>query len=472
MFRRFSVNFAILSIFCDLIVISSSLAVAAVLRPYFSNFSLVADIYLPTPLPREIYPVFTIVWVAILLLHSVYDGRRNLYVVDEFTSLTLASILAAVSLAGILYFSYRDISRLLFVTFVLFAYFGMLAWRGVARFAFRKGVGTDRPGSTRRVLIVGAGPVGHRLEEQIHQHGYMGLEMVGYLDDDIHKRHSQEDILGSLEQARKVISENQVNDVVIALPNRAYKRINQMVIQLHDLPVKVWVIPDYFGLALHKAAVEEFAGLPMLDLRAPALNEYQRLIKRIFDLTLTTLIMPIALPLMAIIGLLIHLEDRGKVIFRQERVGENGKLFEILKFRTMVPDAESLRHLVEKQDEEGRLIHKRANDPRVTKVGNFLRRTSLDELPQLFNILKGDMSLVGPRPELPYLVDRYEPWQRKRFAVPQGITGWWQVNGRSDKPMHLHTDEDLYYVQHYSIFLDLRIILKTVAVVIKGKGAF
>ncbi len=142
------------------------------------------------------------------------------------------------------------------------------------------------------------------------------------------------------------------------------------------------------------------------------------------------------------------------------------------KFRTMYPGSEKDREMVELRDEQGRLIHKHADDPRVTRIGKFLRRASLDELAQLINVLKGEMSLVGPRPELPYLVDQYEFWQRKRFTVPQGITGWWQINGRSDRPMHLHTEDDLYYIQHYSLLLDIYILLKTAFVVIQGKGAF
>jgi lipopolysaccharide/colanic/teichoic acid biosynthesis glycosyltransferase len=137
-----------------------------------------------------------------------------------------------------------------------------------------------------------------------------------------------------------------------------------------------------------------------------------------------------------------------------------------------VDNAEQLRHLVEHVDGQGHFIHKSENDPRVTRLGGFLRKFSLDELPQFFNILRGEMSLVGPRPEMPYLVEKYEPWQRKRFAVPPGLTGWWQIHGRSDKPMHLHTEEDLYYIQNYSPWLDVVIMFRTIGAVFSRRGAY
>ena len=144
----------------------------------------------------------------------------------------------------------------------------------------------------------------------------------------------------------------------------------------------------------------------------------------------------------------------------------------MIKFRTMVKNAEELRGQVEQTDADGNLVHKFKHDPRVTRVGRILRRFSLDEIPQIFNILNGTMSLVGPRPEMPYLVEKYQPWQRKRFSVPPGLTGWWQVNGRSDRPMHLHTEDDLYYIQNYSIWLDVQILVRTVWVVLIGKGSY
>jgi exopolysaccharide biosynthesis polyprenyl glycosylphosphotransferase len=194
--------------------------------------------------------------------------------------------------------------------------------------------------------------------------------------------------------------------------------------------------------------------------------------KRVFDLLFGFFALLLAFPLMLLAALLIYLDDGPPIIFRQKRVGRNGRLFKIYKFRTMVKNAEQLQSDVEKRDAHGNLIHKTKDDPRVTRVGRILRRFSLDELPQLFNVLAGTMSLVGPRPEIPYLVEMYEPWQHRRFAVLPGMTGWWQIHGRSDRPMHQHTEDDLYYVQNHSILLDLQIILRTVWIVLSGKGAY
>jgi exopolysaccharide biosynthesis polyprenyl glycosylphosphotransferase len=469
MFRRFSVNFAVLSIVLDGMIIAAALAFSNSFRPLLSTLSFAAAIYKST-IPLILYPIFMFTWITIFLLLSVYDERRNLFATDQFASLTIASVLAAVSLAGLLYITYRDVSRLLFLIFFLLAFIAMVTWRIIVRLLYQ--FSNDSMIQKRRVLIIGAGQIGRELQSRINERPYLGLNIVGFLDDNKRKMLKEMDILGSLEKARLIISNYEVDDVVIALPTRAHRKINLLVSTLHDLPVKVWVIPDYFLLALHKATIDELGGIPMLDLRAPALTDYQRLVKRFFDLTIAIFLLPISIILMVLIAIIIKLEDRGPILFKQKRVGENGRIFDMYKFRTMVCDAENLRYLVERINEDGKLIHKTAQDPRVTPIGKFLRKASLDELPQLINILKGEMSLVGPRPELPYLVEKYEPWQHKRFTVPQGVTGWWQVNGRSGKPMHLNTEDDLYYVQNYSLFLDLQILLKTVLVVLRGKGAF
>jgi exopolysaccharide biosynthesis polyprenyl glycosylphosphotransferase len=430
----------------------------------------VAELGEPHTVPLALYLIFPLLWVLILQLMSVYDARRNLNFSREISTLTLASLLAGVALAGTLYLSFRGISRVLFLSFAFTAYFLLILWRVVYLLAYKRGLleGVQQ----RRILIVGAGRVGNEVGAHITSYHRLGLVVAGYLDDEPKKIRHNPNIVGSIREARAVILDNQVDDVIIALPTRAFEKVNQLVANLIDLPVKVWIIPDYFHLALHKATVEEFAGIPMLDLRAPALNDYQRLVKRIFDLLITLLLFPFAMIIMGVSALAIWLESRRPILFKQQRVGENGRLFEMLKFRTMISNAEELRYMVERFDQDGHLIHKSSDDPRVTRVGRFLRRASIDELPQLFNVLKGEMSLVGPRPELPYLVEKYEGWQRKRFAVPQGITGWWQVNGRSDKLMHLHSEDDLYYVQNYSLLLDLQILWKTIWVVMQRKGAY
>ena len=203
-----------------------------------------------------------------------------------------------------------------------------------------------------------------------------------------------------------------------------------------------------------------------------SLTGYQRAIKRTIDVAAAGLGLIAIAPIMIAIAIAIKLDSQGPVFFRQQRVGENKRMFGMYKFRSMFTDAEQRLSEVIRHTTDGHVLHKQPNDPRVTRIGRFIRRTSLDELPQLLNVIFGDMSLVGPRPELPMLVAKYEPWQHERLCVPQGMTGWWQVNGRADKHMHLNTQEDIYYVRNYSLMLDLQIILKTVWVVLRGKGAY
>ena len=471
MIRRFSVNFAIFSIFVDLFAVFAILWLNVFIRPYIDEFLPVK----PVPLgkfnmPVVLYIVFPLTWIAIMATFSVYDGSKNLRVADELTGLTLGSMFAGIALAGILYLTYRDVSRAMFLIFGSMTYLVLLSWRLIARSIYRqRNQAADR---VRHVLIVGAGPVGMKVEKLVRLNGENGLQCVGFLDDDLQKQSSRDNVLGPLTTIRQVVEEKHVDDVIVALPRRAYNSLNAMTDSLHDLPLHIWVVPDYFELAIHQARLADFAGLPMLDLRAPALSEYQRMIKRMFDLVFISLFLVPALSIMGITALAIWMFDGRPILFRQKRAGENGRLFTLYKFRTMVPNAEKELFQIAKIDEQGNILHKQQDDPRVTPLGRFLRRFSLDELPQLFNILNGDMSLVGPRPELPELVEKYQPWQRERFAIPQGLTGWWQIHGRSDKPMHLNTADDLYYVKNYSFGLDLYILMRTFWIVVRGKGAY
>jgi exopolysaccharide biosynthesis polyprenyl glycosylphosphotransferase len=421
-----------------------------------------------------LFPIVSIIWVLIFTTMGVYDSRRTLRAADDFQIVAQAAMLATLVFAGVAYVFFRDLSRLLFVYFFFLDLLLLYTWRVLLRLVFRAQRG-GWPRETRRVLIVGAGDVGQRVGEVLQAHAWTGLELVGYLDDDPVKSdngHAGWPVLGTLDDTAQVVQNNDVQEVVVALPLYAHQRVKDLVRALRDTSAQIRIVPDYFDLAHVKTGIEEFGGLPLVSLREPAMDDFQRLAKRIFDVIVCSIGLVLAAPLMLVTAIFIKLDSPGPVLFRQERVGEGSRHFSMYKFRSMVQGAEKRSGEVITRDEHGTLVYKRRNDPRITRVGTFLRRTSLDEVPQLLNVLKGEMSLVGPRPELPWVVEEYEPWQYQRFVVPQGITGWWQVNGRSDKPMHLHTEEDLYYIKHYSLALDVLILWKTVGAVLKRKGAY
>ena len=329
--------------------------------------------------------------------------------------------------------------------------------------------------SVSRILIVGAGKSGSEVVCEFQRQQWPGVELVGFLDD--HPKTQGKciaglPVLGTLREAREIVSKYAVDEVLIALPLCAHERVNELVEVLYDQPIRARGVLHFFGLAFHNAAVGSRGNILLISLRDPAIDSIQRRVKRLIDITLSALGLVLLSPVFVVTGLAIKLQDGGPIFYKAERVGEYGEPFQMWKFRSMVIDADKLQDMIIHRDSEGNIIHKVAGDPRVTKLGRYIRRASIDELPQLFNVLRGDMSLVGPRPEMPCMVDKYGIWQRKRFMVPQGITGWWQISGRSDTPMHLHAELDLYYIQNYSLWLDVRILWKTLAAVIVGKGAY
>lgn len=467
MLRRFSTNFALFSIFLDGFSVVLSLGLSVLIRPWFNQFSFFEKVLIPFEFPFQLYIIFPLIWLLIFIALSIYDGKKFLRVVDEFSAVSLAVFIASMTSAGILYLSFRQVSRALFLFFVLIAYALLIFWRVVIRVYFRSQKST--PDRKRRILVVGAGALGQRIVAQVNSSHLSHLAFIGFVDDGLE---NVDHLLGGKADIKEIVTKEKISDVVIALPHSAYPEMGAIVQSLDKEPVQLWVALGFFDLALYKTTIENFADIPMLDLRASAIDDYQRLVKRIFDLVLSSVGLVLISPILGLASLAIMLEDGRPILFRQKRVGENGRVFSMLKFRTMVKNAEELKSLVEQVDPDGHIIHKTRHDPRVTRVGRVLRRFSLDEFPQLINILNGTMSLVGPRPEMPYLVDKYQPWQRKRFAVPPGLTGWWQVSGRSDRPMHLHTEDDLYYIQNYSIWLDIQILVRTVWVVLIGKGSY
>lgn len=463
MLRRQGATYTVVAIFSDVLCSLAALALAGTLR---EALPFGADILSDVIVPPSLIVLTPAVWLGVFFALGVYDPRHVAYFPREMRRVLSASFFALLMLSGTLYFTERDISRLLIVYLTTLDIALRLLWR-LAAYAFF----TRRRTEACRVLIVGSGDLAEQIVEALRSHAWAGIQIVGFVDS---QRSALSDLarLGDLAEAVRIVRQHAISEVIIALPYGEYDFLNALVPELQRLPVQVRVVPNYLNLVLYRATAEEFGGVPLINLRAPALSGYQRVVKRFFDLIVGTALLLLSAPLWALIWLAIRLDSKGPALFKQQRIGENGKPFTMYKFRTMRLNAELHQAEVSHYDEDGNFIHKRANDPRVTRVGRFLRRTSLDELPNLINVLRGEMSLVGPRPEVAWMLDKYQTWQLRRFAVPQGMTGWWQINGRSSKPMHLHTEDDLYYIQNYSIWLDLHILWRTLFVVLRGKGAF
>lgn len=456
------------------------------------------DLYGPyARLSAVVYLLTGIIWAGVFSQFNLYT-RRWTRLRDEWWVLLFATLTALLILAGSLYMSFRQVSRLQFV------YFGtidlvLLSLARVVRAWWRVMLGErDR----WRVLIAGAGAAGRSIAQNILLQRGTGIEVVGFLEDDVAQQEQPIvglKVLGTLDDALVVIQRERVSEIVLALPQDAHERMLQVVMALEELPVQVSLVPDVLDLAWFVTRVDDLGGVPLLRLRESPLNGPLRAIKRLMDIVVAFLLLIPTLPIMLLAALLIKLDSPGPVMLRQKRIGENARPFGMLKLRSMYADAkepaiegsgEAARWLDDEQENRddgdvaariavppvkvtaAQLFKKYPNDPRITRVGRVLRHYSIDELPQLVNVLRGEMSLVGPRPELPWLVDCYEPWQRHRFAVPPGMTGWWQINGRSDRPMHLNVDDDLYYIRNYSLWLDIQILLRTVPAVLSGKGAY
>ncbi len=325
--------------------------------------------------------------------------------------------------------------------------------------------------SQRRILIYGAGDVGRHLLKRLYQSPALGMSPVGLLDDDSAKHGGSltfkeypqvrgNKILGGFDDLCRIARAQAVEEVYIAMPGATYERIRAIVEECRRAGVVYSIVPHSFDLSIEKVSVLDIGGIPILRMRHHRKSWVYQILKRMVDFLAATILITLASPFYALFGILIKLDSPGPIIFKQKRVGLGGKEFSFYKFRTMFTDALAYAK-----------TPSASNDPRITPVGRWLRRTSLDELPQLFNVLRGDMSLVGPRPEMPFIVKEYTPLQRERLSVRPGITGVWQISAVRGEPIHANLEYDLYYIENQSLLLDLVILVKTVFGVIRGIGA-
>ena len=311
----------------------------------------------------------------------------------------------------------------------------------------------------RRALVVGTGDLGRELAEKIGGHRELGLEIVGYLTDNISEDSGEVDglpVLGQVGEVGRIVGERKIDLVFVALPLSAQHRIKEVLENLSEEMVDVKVVPDLYQFVAIRGGVEEFEGLPIIHLKETPLFGWRRIGKRVFDVVFSFLVLVLGSPVYLLAALSVKLSSPGPVFYCQERMGLDGTTFDVWKFRSMRVDAESASGAV----------WAREDDPRRTRIGSLLRRTSLDELPQFWNVLLGHMSVVGPRPERPVFIEKFReqiPKYMLRHKVKAGLTGWAQVHGwRGNTDLKKRIDHDLYYIQNWSLGLDLRIIWMTV----------
>ncbi len=328
----------------------------------------------------------------------------------------------------------------------------------------------------QRVLIVGMGETGQAVLRVMISRRELDFHVVGYLDD-VPER-GQVDLgrvpgLGDLSNLRHSLQQRRVDLVVITLRWNHYERIQEIARLCREQNVDVRMVPDIFQLNLRQVQVENLDGIPLLGINGVVpFQGAGRVFKRVLDVGLVILGAPVWLPIMGLVALAIRLEGDGPIFYITRRVGENGHEFDMVKFRTMIPNADALREQLIAATGEDPRHPKIKDDPRITRTGKWLRRTSLDELPNLLNVLRGEMSLVGPRPPLPAEVALYEPWHLRRLQIIPGLTGLWQVSGRSEVPFDEMCLMDIYYIENWSIWFDLQILLMTLPRVLFRSGAY
>lgn len=454
-------------ILTDMLLTLMLFALAVELRPILPGRIVESAAVYRIP---AVYLTVPCLWCLLFGMTGVYALANIPVFSKQLGRFTVSYLLAILVFGGFLYFTYREMSRMVVLYFSVGNFFVLLVTRyGLTRYLGRALKGVRRS----NVLMVGSDQNAINLATTIlEDHGSI-YEVVGFADNDwSFQGPLPAPFVGQVDEVPRLVQEYDVHLVVIALPESRSQLTDKLIRDLDLLPVRVYLSHDLGMLALLRSEVENFGNSLVIGIREPIIQGPERMVKRIFDLTVATLMLMATWPLFLMIWVAVRLDSPGPAIHRAERVGENGKLFQMLKFRSMIVGAEDLQDQVATEHEEGPLIYKSEEDSRVTRVGKFLRRTSLDELPQLINVFKGEMSLVGPRPEQPFIAREYDHWQRERLAVPPGMTGWWQISGRSYLPMHLNVHLDLYYVKNYSLFLDIKILLRTIVVVLQGKGAY
>ena len=407
-------------------------------------------------------------WVIVLWLHGLYRPRARWSIRSEGLALARATLVLGL-VTGTVLFAFRlpDVSRLFLLLLFPSQWLLTLATRIALRFGFEWL--RARGYNLRYIVVVGAGPRGQAFATKLEGHHELGLRVLGFVDDDPFDLPPPWRQLGPLAALESLLHTEVIDEVAICLPFSQWDRVNAIAHLCEEEGKIVRVPVDMLDRAFAAGRVEDLDGTPVYSLVSGPDRMIALVVKRAFDISVAGLAMIVGSPILLLIAVSIRLRDGAPVIFRQTRIGLHGRRFEMIKFRTMERDAEGrLDELIGESEVTGAAF-KMTADPRVTRSGRFLRRISADELPQLWNVLRGDMSLVGPRPALPKEVDSYDMWHRRRLSMKPGITGLWQVSARRSASFDTWAELDLSYIDRWSLWLDLKILARTVPAALDGR---
>ncbi len=469
------------------------LVTAAFLGAYWLRDSLLPGL-MPNSFSGPLYPfasylpllpLAATLWGIMLVWTGRYRSHRTSTLVQEARGVLQAAAGAAVLFALAIFALRLDvvllgedrISRSWVFLFVglaaLFLIVEKLTLRVVSRYVRNQGY------NYRTVLIVGTERAALRMAQSLEDHAHWGFKIVGFVRGDGEEAADplMEDsllghpVLGGVADIPRIVDQQVVDDVFFALPRRDLDRLEDVFLGLHQLGIRTRFALDILPHGSAQMQVEELDGLPMLAISPTPDSLPLFLLKRVMDVGLSLLLLIVGLPIIFLVAVALKITTGGTVLYRQTRCGLNGRRFTLYKFRTMVEDAERIRDEIAHLNEMTGPVFKVREDPRVTPLGKVLRRFSLDELPQLWNVLRGDMSLVGPRPPIPEEVEAYARWQRRRLSMKPGLTCLWQISGRNEVDFDRWIELDLEYIDSWSPSLDFKILLKTIPVVLSGRGA-
>ncbi len=429
---------------------------------------------IPTFLHAEwVLPTFLLVYYFTFRLFGLYEFNQVLSSNDPTHQVFRTSIVAGIVCATLLYFSKTLISRTFILTFIVSTAVVQKVGRYLLMWALKNLEVSSN--ARRHILIVGPRVRAVQFVQAIQQNQGWGYEIVGIVDTDsdaVNTRISDVPILGTLDNLDHLLRAAPTDEVLVCLPRQMLEQTEKPLQFCQEAGISVHIVLDFFSTALSSSHLEDFFGIPILSFRPQIGNAIGLYIKRLIDIVGALVGMIVLSPLLLGVMIAIKIFDPGPLFFGQLRCGLNKRRFTCWKFRTMVENADELKQNLAAENEMDGPVFKIKDDPRITPLGRFLRKYSLDEFPQLWNVLVGDMSLVGPRPPTPDEVDKYERWQLRRLSMRPGLSCIWQISGRSLVGFRDWMKMDLYYIDNWSLWLDLKIILQTIPVVLTGKGAY